>query len=231
MKAKTGRRMVALIPAFNEEERIVGTIEGLRSTIPDIEIFVVDDGSMDNTTSRARAAGAHVLEMPRNMGKGNALNAAFRDVRFNDEDYLLLIDADLGATSSEAAALLEPVLNRSAEMTVARFRTRGKGGFGLAKGLGRWGIRRLGGGYEATAPLSGQRVLRAGLFRDIGGLESGYGMEVGLSIDVLRRGGRIMEIEVDMSDNETGRDLAGWRHRGKQFRQIAWVIAKKSLTR
>lgn len=222
-------RVIALVPALNEESRIASTIQGLYGAVPRIEVVVVDDGSTDETGVRARAAGAIVKRMPRNMGKGNALNEAFRALDLDDQDYLLFIDADLGATSGEAANLLSPITAGEAEMTVASFQARTKGGFGLATGLARWGIRRLS-GFEATTPLSGQRAMRVGLFRAVGGLESGYGMEVGLTIDVLRCGGRIREVAVEMSHNETGRDLAGWRHRGNQFQQIARVLFKKRFT-
>lgn len=216
-----------LVPAYNEAERVAATVEGLRRAIPEGRVIVVDDGSADGTARLARDAGAVVESMSRNMGKGNALNEAFERVSPADEDILLFVDADLGLTSAEASALLGPVLSGEADMTVAKFRVRGKGGFGLAKNLARWGIRRFGAGFDAKAPLSGQRAMRAGLFKEIGGLESGYGMEIGLTINVLRRGGRIQEIEVDMADNETGRDLAGWRHRGRQFWHIARVLAKE----
>lgn len=221
--------VTALVPAFNEEQRIVATIGGLRQAIPGIRVVVADDGSTDDTAVLAKSAGVEVERMSSNIGKGGAVNAAFSNLEVDDSDILLLIDADLGESSVEAAALLAPVMAGQAEMVVARFKTRGKGGFGLARNLGRLGIKFLG-GFEATAPLSGQRALKAGVFREIGGLEGGYGMEVGLTIDVLRAGGRVEEVEVDMTHNETGRDLAGWRHRGRQFRQIGRVLLKKALS-
>lgn len=229
MPGGSGPGVTALVPAFNEEQRIVATIGGLRQAIPGIRIVVADDGSTDDTAVLAKSAGVEVERVSSNIGKGGALNAAFSNLEVDDSDILLLIDADLGESSVEAAALLAPVVAGQAEMVVARFKTRGKGGFGLARNLGRLGIKFLG-GFEATAPLSGQRALKAGVFREIGGLEGGYGMEVGLTIDVLRAGGRVEEVEVDMTHNETGRDLAGWRHRGRQFRQIGRVLLKKALS-
>ncbi len=222
------QRVTALVPAYNEEERIVATIVGLQRAIPGVRVVVADDGSTDATPVLAEGAGADVERISRNTGKGGALNAVFSRLEIGNDEILLLIDADLGESSAEAAALLAPVTEGRAEMVVAKFKVRGKGGFGLAKNLGRLGIKFLG-GFEATAPLSGQRALKVGLFREIGGLEGGYGMEVGLTIDVLRLGGRVEEVEVDMTHNETGRDLAGWRHRGRQFRHIAWVLLKKTF--
>src|SRR5579884_2681143 len=70
----------ALIPAYNEAERIAATIAALRSIASQIgleEIVVVDDGSQDDTAARAEAAGADVVFRRANGGRGAALQAAF----------------------------------------------------------------------------------------------------------------------------------------------------------
>jgi len=208
---------------------VAPTVEALNAAVAGVEIFVVDDGSTDATAAEARKAGAEVISMKSNLGKGGALNAAFAHLAPGDEDILLLIDADLGATAAQARKVARPVIENEADMAIAGFGpARKNGGFGLVKGLAHWGIRRLG-GKDVGTPLSGQRVLRAKVFRDVGGLEGGYGMEVGLTIDVLRKGYRVVEVPTDMSHRESGRDLAGFRHRGKQFLAVAGALVKRVL--
>lgn len=203
------------------------TVEALHAAVAGVEIFVIDDGSTDATVAEAEQAGAVVISMQSNLGKGGAVNAAFTHLAPEDDDVLLLIDADLGATAAEADKIAQPVLEHEADMAIAGFgKAQKKGGFGLVKGLARWGIRRLGGRYVST-PLSGQRVLRARVFRDVGGLEGGYGMEVGLTIDVLRKGYRVVEVPTSMSHRESGRDIAGFSHRGGQFLAVAAALAKR----
>lgn len=222
-------RIFALIPAFNEEASISSTIQGLRKTIDGIEIVVVDDGSVDETAARARAAGASVTAMPANLGKGAAVNKAFSQLDLADDDILLLIDADLGDSSAEGAKLVSALVDGEADMVIAIFdKPRRKGGFGLVKGLSRWGIKRLG-SFDVQAPLSGQRAMRADLFRAVDGLDSGYGMETGLTIDALRSGFKIKEVPTKMSHNETGRDIAGFRHRGRQFKAVVSTIFRRAL--
>lgn len=190
---------------------------------------MVDDGSTDATAVLARKAGAAVISMKSNLGKGGALNAAFAQLAPGDEDVLLLIDADLGATAAQARDIVAPVVDDEADMSIAGFgKAQKKGGFGLVKGLAHWGILRLG-GKDVDTPLSGQRALRAKVFREAGGLDGGYGMEVGLTIDVLRKGYRVLEVPTSMSHRESGRDIAGFRHRGKQFIAVAWAIVKRVL--
>ncbi len=222
-------RILTLIPAFNEEASITSTIQGLCKTVDGVEIVVVDDGSSDDTATLARAAGASVMTMPGNIGKGAAVNKAFSQLDLADDDVLLLIDADLGDSSVEGAKLVSALIDGEADMVIAIFgKPRRLGGFGLVKGLARWGIKRLG-SFEVQAPLSGQRAMRAGLFREVGGLDGGYGMETGLTIDALRLGFKIKEVSTKMSHNETGRDIAGFAHRGRQFKAVAGTILKRAL--
>lgn len=219
--------MLVLVPAHNEEEHITATIKGAL-TIPGVtRVLVVDDASTDRTSELARAAGAEVIRLERNLGKGGALNRGLQEFR---EDLLLLLDGDLGETAAEGAKLLIPLVQGKAEMTIARFpRARRKGGFGLVKGLARYGIQRLS-GYLPEAPLSGQRGLTRKALAAAGQFASGYGVEVALTVAVARAGLPIVEVECNMTHAETGRDLAGFRHRGRQFCHVArtlWYLHRR----
>ncbi len=224
----TTKRVSVLIPAHNEEKYIFETIDAIKK-IPVInQIVVVDDASADNTAQLAVKAGARVISLPKNMGKGGALNKGLEHIT---EEVIALIDGDLGSSAIELTKLAAPVLADEADMTIARFpKARKKGGFGLVKGLARKGIK-LFTGLEVAAPLSGQRVLKRQVVEALGGFESGYGVEVGMTIDVARKGFRIREVEVDMTHAETGRDLHGFLHRGKQFIDVARVLARRFTVR
>lgn len=218
------QRIVALVSAFNQAGLIGKTIEALRKIHSIDQIVVVDDGSKDNTPVEAREAGAEVISLLRNVGKGGALNRALQDL---DYDVLLLIDGDLGEAASEAEKLLRPVLDSQADMTIADFpKPSRKGGFGLVKGLARWGIRRWT-GLKAREPLSGQRALRLEVMKRVGKLDGGFGVEVGLTIDAALAGFRVAEIPTTMSHAETGRDLPGFLHRGKQFLAVVGVLVRR----
>ncbi|HEX3213320.1 MAG TPA: glycosyltransferase, partial [Actinomycetota bacterium] len=67
--------MLALVPAKDEAERVGATVQALRGLPEVAEVLVVSDGSADATAARALEAGAHCLDLPRNLGKGGALNA------------------------------------------------------------------------------------------------------------------------------------------------------------
>ena len=219
----------AIIPAWNEAERIGTTLYHLRRTEESsgkrlAEIIVVDDGSEDDTWRRAEPYADRVLRHARRRGKGAALETGWREVK---GEILLFLDADLGETASFALHLVSPVLRDAADMTIAKLPpARSKGGFGLVKGLAVCGVYCLS-GFRCEAPLSGQRAMRREVLEDIGGLSRGFGIEVGLTIDALRKGYRLLEVEVPFRHRETGRDWSGFVHRGRQFLAVGRTPLQK----
>ncbi len=207
-----------VIPAYNESERIHQTVSAALN-IPEVdEVVVVDDASQDDTARKAGLAGARVIKLPHNQGKGAALTRAVQEAKGS---ILLMLDGDLGATAVYGRELLLPIMDNTADMTVAKFpRPAKKAGFGLVKGLARAGIKHFA-GIEVEAPLSGQRAMLKAVANDVMPFASGYGVEVGLTIKVAKLGYRIVEVPVPMTHAETGRDLSGFLHRGKQFVHVA----------
>ena len=215
-------KVSVVIPAHNEATRITDTVKGVLDIAEVSEVIVVDDASIDETSRLAKLAGATVITLPHNMGKGGALNVG---VAKATGDVIALLDGDLGSSAREARLLVLPILEDQADMTIARFpQAKKKGGFGLVKNLARTGIRYYA-GLEANAPLSGQRVMTRSVLERVIPFASGYGVEVALTIKVARAGFRVTEVPTQMSHAETGRDLRGFMHRGKQFVHVARVLA------
>ncbi len=211
-------RIVAVVPAKDAAGSIVETVAALVGVAGISEVLVVDDGSTDATAKKARAAGAWVLTLPENRGKGGAVSAAV--VATPETDVYLLVDADTGATASGAAELLGPVLAGEADMTIGVLPSAGgRGGFGTVRRLAAAGIRRGAGGFVAKAPISGQRAVRGPLLRSLE-LAPRFGLEVGLTIDAVRAGARVVEIPVVMDHHHTGRSWSGFAHRGRQGADI-----------
>lgn len=205
----------AVIPAHNEEEYIEETVRSLAQSGLADEIIVVDDASTDHTHRVARAAGAKVLHLRRHRGKRGAQDAGARASRGN---VLLFLDADLGKTAANAGPLLDPVVKGECDMAIGVLPSRpGKGGgFGLVVGLGRFGIFRVT-GRTMEAPLSGQRALRRAVWDRTRGVARGFGSEVALTVDAICAGYKVIEVPVDMDHRVTSNDVAGFRHRARQF--------------
>ncbi len=214
-----------IVTAHNEAERIRATLAALASAFPGSPVFLADDGSHDATPEMALLAGARVVRSEHVIGKGAAATAAARNALHQaradagDEErgpVFVLCDADLGDSAAELGALAEPIGRGQADMTVATFANRVGGGFGLALTFARWAIRRRC-GLRTTAPISGQRALRANVLKDVLPFAEGFGMEVGMTIDAVRAGHRVAEVELDLSHRATRRTPAGFAHRARQL--------------
>lgn len=214
-------RVAAVVPARNEGARIGATLAAL-ARLPLAEVVVVDDGSHDGTGQVARNARARVIRFAENQGKGQAMEAGWRAT---EAEVILFADADLGSTAERLWPLVEAVVSGRADLAIAAFRA-GGGGVGLATGTARWGIRRLT-GFEAQAPLSGQRAARREVLEAVSPLEGGFGVEVAMTIDALRAGYRVAEVPVQLSHRVTGRDLSGFLHRGRQLAAIVRALARR----
>jgi hypothetical protein len=204
----TERGLTVLVAARDEEERIGRTVAALREAFPEAEVVVADDGSRDRTAAAASDAGARVVSLPR-RGKGQALTLAERACR---EGPLLLCDADL-------AGDLRPLAAAEADVAIARFAWRAGGGLGLAKGVAR-AVIGLRGGRRLDEPLSGQRALSGRARTQVFPVAAGFGVETRMTIDALRAGLDVREVEIDLEHRATGRDLAGFVHRGRQLRDL-----------
>jgi glycosyltransferase involved in cell wall biosynthesis len=218
------------IPAKDEADRIAATVKAAQELPGADLVVVIDDGSSDGTGRVAREAGARVVRHSRNRGKGAAMESGAEAVRLLDEGrehprHLLFLDADLADTAREAAPLVEPVRSGAADMTIAVFTTTVKlGGHGFVVRLSRDGIRRAT-GWEATAPLNGQRCLTRAAFDASLPLAAGFGVETALTIDLLRQGFRVTEVEVPLAHRATGTDWRSQLHRARQFRDVARALA------
>jgi hypothetical protein len=212
-----GPTVVALVPAKDRADSVAATVAALRELPAVHRVLVIDDGSTDHTADAARAAGADVLRLPVNRGKGGAVAAGVAATP--DADVYLLIDADLARTAAAADLLLGPVRRDEADLVIGVLPSAGgRGGFGLVRDTSARGIARAC-GLRVRAPLSGQRAVRADLVRDLPSADR-FGLEVAMTIDVARAGGRVLEVDVPMDHRHTGRSLAGFAHRARQGHDI-----------
>lgn len=87
-------RVLVVMPAFEEEGSVGSVVAEVRTTLPEVDILVVDDGSRDGTALQARAGGAEVVTAPFNLGVGGAMRIGFRYARRYGYDAVVQLDAD-----------------------------------------------------------------------------------------------------------------------------------------
>jgi len=215
-------QLLVIVAARNEADRIGASLDALAAAFPGAELWVADDASEDGTAEVALAHGARVVSRGRPHGKGGNVTAAAEAAldRPRDPELVLVCDGDLGASAGALAGLVDAVAAGEADLAVAAFRRRVGGGFGIALGFARWAIRNRC-GYRAGAPISGQRAMRVEVLRATLPLAPGYGMEIGMTVDAVRAGYRVAELELELEHRATGRTLAGFLHRARQLRDFA----------
>jgi hypothetical protein len=233
--------VAVIIAAKDEADRIGATVAAVGQIAGVDLVIVVDDGSSDATAQIADAAGAVVLRHPRNLGKAAAMATgaqavADRDIRepvsSGRARHLLFVDADLEGSAANTSGLVGPVVSGAADMTVAILpqQSSSGGGHGFVVGLARNGIERLT-GWTPTQPLSGMRCLTREAFAAASPLAGGWGVEVGLTIDVLGAGLRVVEVPCELQHRVTGADWRGQIHRARQYRDVWLALARRRVGR
>src|SRR5215212_2393261 len=117
-----GADLAVIVTARNEADRLGATLRALRTTFPQADLWVADDGSEDATAHVALQEGARLVQAPRPLGKGGAATLA---------------DADLGDSAGKLGRLIDAVsdagdASSAADLAIAMFASRVGGGFGIA---------------------------------------------------------------------------------------------------
>lgn len=231
--------VAVVIPAKDEAARIAETIRAVRRIRGVGAVIVVDDGSVDGTARIAAAEGAEVVRHARNHGKADAmmsgigrLKGLVRVGRATPDTAVLFVDADLQASAEEVGALVAPVAGGEADLTIATLPKQASpgGGFGLVVGLATRGIEELT-GWTPAQPLSGMRCLSPEAIAAATPFARGWGVEVGMTIDVLDAGLTIVEVPCELHHRVTGRDWRSQVHRAAQYRDVALALGVRRLRR
>lgn len=203
------RRVLVVIPAWNEERTVADVICEVRGARPDVDVLVVDDGSWDETATVARSAGARVCRLPFNLGVGGAMRTGYRYALRHGYDAVVQVDAD----GQHDPAYLDALVGALADADVvigARFA--GEGSYPAS------GLRRL-----AMAMLA--RVLSRLAHARLSDVTSGFraadrraitvfaayypyeylGDTVESLVIALRNGCRITQVPVSMRPRAAGR--------------------------
>jgi glycosyltransferase involved in cell wall biosynthesis len=116
-------RTLVFLPAWNEEASIGQVIASLREALPDADLLVIDDGSIDATAARARSAGVRVASLPFNQGLGAALQTGYLYALREGYDYCAHLDADGQHPPEEVVRLLDEVRSDRADLVIgSRYR-------------------------------------------------------------------------------------------------------------
>jgi glycosyltransferase involved in cell wall biosynthesis len=208
-------RTLVFIPAWNEEQNLPGVLQELRRELPDADILVVDDGSLDRTAHVAREYGAEVVSFGENRGLRAAIATGYGYAAEHGYELCGRVDADGQHPVSELRRLLEVVASGSADVAVgSRFATPGGNGFSRER-YESSAARRLGTGllrrsleivldrpfHDAT---SGMYAVNARALPILARPYTSGAPEVEAVLRLHEEGLRVDEIPVEMRERATG---------------------------
>ena len=208
-------QVLVVVPAFNEEERLVPVLQAIQKQKSGTDILVVDDGSIDETSARALSVGTFVARHPFNLGYGAACQTGYKFALEHGYDFVVQLDADGQHDPESLDAVLEPVLEGNTDLRVgSRFLKKGGYQPPLKKRIGIWIFAQIASlitGRRITDPTSGYWAmnLKAIRFCALDSFPHDF-PDTDLLITLHQAGLKVQESPVLMHDRKSGKSL----HRG-----------------
>lgn len=223
--------VAAIVVARDHAQRIEATVRAAMA-LPGVDlVLVVDDGSRDQTQEQARKAGAVVVRHSHRRGRPAALETGASVVAMRDEGgaprHLLLLEGGMGNLAVAAAPLVPAVAEGLTDLAVA-LRERGERPTGMAVSLARSAIRRAS-GWSPVNPLGRVRCLTRAAMEEALPLSRGAGLEVGMTLDVLRAGLSVTEVACDLPPGPRARGAVAPVRGATQYRDVMVAISARGL--
>jgi len=220
----SGKPVPLLIPAYNEEARIVSVIRGIKERYPLMEIVIVDDGSQDDTRGRALQAGARVISHPYNLGYGVALQTGYKYALERGYEVLVQMDGDGQHDPAYISRLLETIETGRADLAIGSRFLDADGSQPeclpyRASVMRRCGMRLFGTiaslliKQKVTDPTSGYQAMNRKVLEWVSSDRFPWDYPDADVIIMLHRAGfRIQEVPVQMYENPDKKSMhSGWK--------------------
>ncbi|MDP8255002.1 MAG: glycosyltransferase family 2 protein [Candidatus Alcyoniella australis] len=222
-------KISAVVCAHNEQDSIEDVLHKLARLGSLYELIVVDDGSIDSTAQIAEGAGAQVLALRPNQGKGRAIAAGIKAAR---GDWVLFIDGDGQDHPRDVPKLIQAATDGADLVNGSKFI--GSIERGAISGPNYWGNRLMSGlinllfGARISDSQSGFRLIRAKFLKALQLRSAQYEIETEILISALKQGLRVVEVPVLRSPRSAGR--TDFR-RIRNGLRILWTILRLRMRR
>ena len=199
-------KVLAVVPAFNEEECLANTISELKRTCPDVDYLVVNDGSSDDTAKVIRAQNLNGVDLPVNTGLASAFRTGAKYAARNGYDALIQFDADGQHVPSYIPDMLLALTQNDADIVIASRYLDGSIKPAGARGAGSkliTALIKLTTNKTITDPTSGMRMYSKRMIQMIA---TGYDIapEPDFIALVARKYGQVVEIQAQMRERQGG---------------------------
>jgi glycosyltransferase involved in cell wall biosynthesis len=225
--------LIVIVPAFNEGASIARTVERLRALKPrladrdlDLRVYVVDDGSTDETRRVAEQAADRVVRHRTNRGLGAAVRSGLNAARHDGANIAVKFDADLQHEPDDVLALIEPIRQDEADLVYGyRFdriayrmplvrRTGNKVFTALMRWLTKWDIR------DAQPGIFAASDAYLSVFR----IPGDYNYTQQILLDAFHKGMRFAHVPVAFYKRETGMSFISFKYPMRVLWQIFMVL-------
>ena len=189
-------KIVAVIPAYNEEDALADVIAKTFNHVDDV--IVIDDGSIDRTAEIAREAGARVISHSINLGKGEALKSGFKAIE--DDSIIVTIDGDGQHNPDEIPKLVKPIIEDDADLVNgSRYMNGPEENTPAYRRVGQKVLdiaTNISAGINVTDSQSGFRAF-SNKSRDVFRFkDTGFGIESEMLVDAAEAGLKIVEVPI-----------------------------------
>jgi glycosyltransferase involved in cell wall biosynthesis len=199
------KKIVVLIPCYNEAQTVGKVVKDYKKALPEAEIYVYDNNSTDDTAKLAAKAGATVRYEKR-QGKGNVVRSQFRDI---EADVYLLVDGDDTYPAEHARQMVDLVLSGQADMVIGDrlsstyFTENKRFGHNFGNVLVRFLINKL---FKANVRdiMTGQRAFSYQFVKTYPVLSKGFEIETEMTIHALDKNLKLVEVPIGYRDRPEG---------------------------
>ena len=198
-------KVLAIIPAYNEEDNIISTVDDVSKCAPGVDYVVVNDGSTDRTADVCRERGFSMISLPVNLGLAGGFQAGMKYAFEHDYDYAVQFDADGQHSAAYILTMVEYAEANQTDIVIgSRFFAQKKplsarmAGSALISA-----IIRLTTGKSIQDPTSGMRLFNRDMIRRFA-FGYDYSPEPDTIALVMRSGAKVAEIQVEMRDRVAG---------------------------
>lgn len=203
-------KLLVIIPAYNEEDAILGTVQGLREACPEADCIVINDCSRDGTRRILRENNIPYLDLPLNLGIGGGVQTGYKYAVEHGYDVTVQFDGDGQHRAEYIRALVQPIAEGKADMVVgSRFIAQDGQGF-QSSAMRRMGINILSGlirlctGKRVLDATSGFRACGHALTKEFAESYAQDYPEPEAIVTALVKGYRVAEIPVQMCERQGG---------------------------
>ncbi len=229
------QRLIVVVPAYNEEDSIVGTIEALRSLDSslaelgcELRVYVVDDGSTDRTREMARSARAdRIVRHRQNRGLGAAIRSGLTAARADHADIVVKFDADLQHDPDDIAALIQPILDDEADLVYGNRFERISYRMPLVRRLGNTVFTRLMAWLTGWAVKDSQPGIFAAhrTYLERFYIPGAYNYTQQILLDAYHKGARFAHVPVAFHQRNTGKSFVSLKYPFRVLPQILLMLA------